>query len=122
MFFALSARAYAKGPHGDFVCRQYSVWAATDAFTNVATMHLASDGSYSAKDLTTQTQEVHGKFAYDSRAKTVTWDSGIWATLLGHFLQDSSGASLLAVTTKKDPDGKINGTLRCLKVDPTLLK
>jgi hypothetical protein len=119
---AFSASAYAQNPHGAFVCRQYSVWAATDPFTNVATMHLARDGSYSAKDLTAHTPDVHGKFVYDAKAKIVTWDSGIWATLLGHYVPNVSGTSLLLVTTKKDPDGKINGTLRCLRVDPKLLK
>lgn len=122
ILFAFGATAFAQSPHGDFVCRQYSVWAATDAFTNVATMHLAGDGNYSAKDLTTHTPEVHGKFGYNAKAKTVTWYSGIWATLLGRFVHDASGASLLAVTTRKDPDGKINGTLRCLRFDPKLLK
>src|SRR5579859_995520 len=119
---AFSASAHAQGPHGDFVCQQYAVWYATDAFTNVATIHLGNDGSYSAKDLTAQMPDVHGKFVYDAKAKTVTWDAGIWATLLGHYVPSVSGTSLLLVTTRKDPEGKVNGTLRCLKVDPKLLK
>ena len=119
LFLALSARAYAKGPHGDFVCRQYSVWY---EFTNVASMHLSDDGTFSAKDLTTNTPEVQGKFTFDTKTKAITWSSGIWATLLGHYVPDVSGTSLLLVTTKKDPEGKINGALRCIRVDAKTVK
>ena len=118
---AASAQSQAHSPHGDFICRQYTVWSADGTIANVATMHLQADGSYRAKDLTTNILEVHGHFAYDVKKKTINWDSGIWNTLLGRYVPDVAGTSVILVTLKNDPEGKVNGTLQCVQVDSKLL-
>ena len=111
-----------QSPHGDFICRQSTVWSGDGTIANVATLHLQADGSYRAKDLTTNTPEVHGHFAYDSKKKTVNWDTGIWNTLLGRYVPAVAGTSVILVTLKYDPEGKVNGTLQCVQVDSKLLK
>ena len=112
--------SYAKGPQGDFMCRRYEAGSPEGgggSLTNVARMVLHSDGSYNAKDLTTSIPEVHGRFTYDAKTKTIQWDSGIWQTLLGHYAPNKgSGTPLFVVTTKKDPQGKVDGTFQCVRV------
>jgi hypothetical protein len=80
----------------------------------VANMRLNSDGSFRAKDITTSLPEVRGHFTYDAKAKTIEWDSGIWKTLLGHYT--TSPGPLFVVTTKRDPQGKVDGTFQCVRV------
>lgn len=111
-----------QSPHGDFICRQSTVWSGNSPTTNVATLHLQADGSYRAKDLTTNIPEVRGHFVYDAKTKTIRWDSGIWNTLLGRYVPDVAGTSVILVTLKNDPEGKVNGTLQCVQVDSKSLK
>jgi hypothetical protein len=79
-------------------------------------MRLRGNRSYQAKDLTTSIPEVHGHFTYDPPKKTIRWDSGIWKTLLGHYNPNPSGTPAFVVTTKKDPEGKVDGTFQCIRV------
>ena len=107
----------AQGPQGQFICRRYEPGppeSGGGTLTNVAAMTLRQDGSYQAKDLTTHIPEVHGHFAYDAETKTITWDSGIWKSLMGHYVPNSSHP-LFVVTTKKDPEGKVDGTFQCIR-------
>ena len=118
--FSLTATAYAQGPKGQFVCRRNEAGppevGGSTYFTMVANMRLNADGSFQAKDITTPAPEARGHFTYDKKAKTIEWDSGIWKTLLGHWLPNSSPAPLFIVTTKKDPEGKVDGTFQCVQV------
>jgi hypothetical protein len=119
MIAFVNAQGWAQGPKGEFMCRRYEAGppeSGGGSFTNVASMRLHGDGSYDAKDLTTSIPEVHGRFTYDAKAKTIEWNSGIWKTLLGHYAPNRSGTPLFVVTTKKDPQGKVDGTFQCVRV------
>ena len=118
MLAFVNTPGWAEGPQGQFLCRRQEPPPPDSGggyFINVATMRLRADGSYQAKDLTTSIPEVHGHFTYDAKAKTIEWDSGIWKTLLGHFVPNPSGKPLFVVTTKKDPEGKVDGTFQCVR-------
>jgi hypothetical protein len=106
----------AQGPRGEFMCRRYDSYSSQGSVTNVATMYLHRDGSYQAKDLTTSIPEVHGHFTYNPHKKNIEWNSGIWKTLLGHYNPSPSGTPFFVVTTKKDPEGKVDGTFQCIRV------
>jgi len=115
----LSTQMHAQTPQGDFICRQYVGGGSDGGWTleNVAVMHLSDDGAYRAKDLTTAIPEVHGRFTYDEKKKTIVWDSGIWTTLLGHYIPSVAETQVIMVTTKKDPEGTVDGALQCIRVN-----
>jgi hypothetical protein len=120
LLLALNTQGRAQTPQGDFMCRRF-VSGGADAgwiLANVAVMHLNDDGTYRAKDLTTSIPEVHGRFTYDAKTKTLVWDSGIWTTLLGHYLPNLSGTAVLMITTKKDAEGTVDGALQCIRISP----
>ena len=115
----LVADASAQTPEGQFMCRRQepgSGEVGVGFFTNVATMNLRKDGSFQAKDLTTNVPEIRGHFIYDDKKKIIVWDSGIWKTLLGHYVPNVSGTDVVMVTTKKDAQGKRDGALQCVRI------
>jgi hypothetical protein len=77
-------------------------------------MYLHANGSYEAKDLTAPIPDVHGRFTYHAKSKTIDWNAGIWKTLLGHYVPNNPGTPFFIVTTKKDPQGKVDGTFQCI--------
>ena len=119
LIFNLISAGHAQGPKGEFLCQQQQSGGpamGSGYYTTVAHMQLNPDGSFSAKDVTTSVPEVHGHFTYDAKAKTLQWDSGIWKTLLGHYIPNFSPTPVFLVTTKKDPAGRVDGTFRCVRV------
>ncbi|MGA2005074.1 MAG: hypothetical protein ABSG70_16935 [Terriglobales bacterium] len=48
----------------------------------------------------------------------IDWSSGDWKDRIGTYMPNVKGTDFVVVHTKKDPEGRIDGVLRCARTAP----
>lgn len=102
-------------PEGKFQCRHYQDGGSGVA-DPVAYLWLRPNGTYDVLDLTTSRGKTYGRYRYDGRKQQIDWTTGDWAKFIGHYLPHINGAAAIAVDTRKDPQGRVDGTMPCVQV------
>ena len=82
----------------------------------VAYIWVHPNGTYEVLDLTTTRGKTSGKFTYDQKNEFIDWTSGDLSKLIGHYFSSVSGQTAIMLNTKKDPEGRMDGTLPCIRI------
>jgi hypothetical protein len=114
----ISASLFAAGsPQGKFQCRRYPPRIQTSPYpTPVAYIRLESNNTYELLDLTTTKGKTSGQFVYDHKKKEIDWITGDLNKYVGPYIQKIEGTSAIKLNTKKDPEGRVDGTMLCVRV------
>lgn len=113
----LSLPAFAATPTGKFQCRRYPPQTGTSPYGDpVAYIWLRPHGEYDLLDLTTTKGKVSGQYVYDKTKHEIDWTTGDRAQYVGHYEPYIEGTKALRLNTKKDPNGRVDGTLWCVRV------
>jgi len=114
-FFLCSAPLQAQFPAGQFECRNWEI----QPTTLVAVIALNADGSYQATDnvadLTAHRSSATGRYTYDANKKQIDFNSGAWNNRLGTYMPQVKGTDFVVIHTRRDPEGKVDGTFRCAR-------
>ena len=105
-------------PVGQFECRD---WESTPTVL-LAVLVLHGDGSYEATnrvdDLNAHRPTTTGRYTYDVEKQQIDWTSGGWKNRIGTYMPHVKGTDFVVIHTKRDPEGKIDGTFRCARTPP----
>ena len=115
LFVSLSA--WAAEPQGKFQCRRYPPQTDTSPYGDpVAYIWLHSKGIYELLDLTTTKGKTSGRYSYDPKKQEIEWMTGDLSKYVGHYIPNIQGAAAIRLNTKKDPEGRVDGTLPCVRI------
>jgi len=110
-----AAPLHAQFAPGQFECRNWDV----QPTTLQAVLALKSDGSYQATDnvadLTAHRASATGHYAYHSNKKQIDFTSGAWSDRVGTYMPQVKGTDFVVIHTRRDPEGKVDGTFRCAR-------
>jgi len=113
--YILRAEETAQQPTGHYQCRDWE----KQPTTLLAVLVLHRDGTYEAidtmKDLQANQPTTSGRYSYERSNQQIDWTSGQWSNRLGLYMPNVKGADFIVVHTKRDPEGKLDGTLRCAR-------
>jgi hypothetical protein len=113
--FASAATLHAQSPTGQFECRNWDL----QPTVLLAAFSLNADGSYQATDnvadLTAHRPSATGHYNYDPSKKQIDFTSGAWNNRVGTYMPQVKGTDFVVIHTRRDPEGKIDGTLRCAR-------
>jgi hypothetical protein len=113
--FLSGAALHAQSPTGQFECRNWEV----QPTVLLAALTLNSDGSYQAidnvADLTANRPSASGHYTYHPNKKQIDFTSGAWNNRLGTYMPQVKGTDFVVIHTRRDPEGKVDGTLRCAR-------
>jgi len=113
--FPIPAPLHAQSPAGQFQCRNWEI----QPTVLLAVLTLNADSSYQAidnvADLTAHRASATGHFAFDPNKKQIDFTSGGWNNRLGTYMPQVKGTDFVVIHTRRDPEGKIDGTLRCAR-------
>jgi hypothetical protein len=102
-------------PRGAFQCRNWDI--SPTILLALFTLH--GDGSYEAtdkvSDLTAHRASTTGRYTYDVAAQKIHWTSGDWKGRVGTYLLNLKGTDFIVIHTERDPEGKVDGVLRCAR-------
>jgi len=105
----------AQSPTGHYQCRDWE----KQPTTLLAVLVLHGDRTYEAidrmKDLQANRPTTTGRYNYERSKQQIDWSSGQWSNRLGLYVPNVKGTDFIVVHTKKDPEGKLDGTLRCAR-------
>jgi len=111
-------RKTAQSPVGQFECRDWE----SQPTILLAVLVLHADGSYEATDrlddLNAHRPTTTGRYAFDEDKQQIDWMSGGWKDRIGTYMPHVKGTDFVVVHTKRDPENKIDGTLRCARTPP----
>lgn len=111
--YILSAQETVQPPAGHYQCRDWE----RQPTTLLAVLVLHRDGTYEAtdtiKDLQANRATTTGRYNFDESKQQVDWTSGEWRNRLGLYMPRVKGTDFVVIHTKRDPEGKLDGTLRC---------
>jgi hypothetical protein len=117
--FLSATPLHAQFPAGQFECRDWDV----QPTVLQAALTLNSDGSYQAidnmADLTANRPSAKGHYTYHPHRKQIDFTSGGWNNRLGTYMPQVKGTDFVVIHTRRDPEGKIDGTLRCARSSPS---
>jgi hypothetical protein len=117
--FLTSVPLHAQSPAGQFECRNWEV----QPTVLLAALTLNSDGSYQAidntADLTANRPSATGHYTYHPNKKQIDFTSGAWNNRLGTYMPQVKGTDFVVIHTRRDPEGKVDGTLRCARTPAT---
>ena len=103
-------------PVGQFECRDWE----SESTTLQAVLVLHVDGSYEATDrvddLNAHRPTTTGQYVFEADKQKISWTSGNWKNRLGTYIPNVKGTDFIVVHTKRDPDNKTDGTLRCARI------
>ena len=106
-------------PVGQFECRD---WESESAILQ-AVLVLHADGSYEATDrvddLNAHRPTTTGRYVFDEDKQQIDWTSGNWKDRIGTYMPHVKGTDFVVVYTKRGPDNKTDGTLRCARTAPS---
>ena len=104
-------------PVGQFQCRDWE----SEPTTLLAVFKLKGDGSYEAidklDDLKAHRLTTTGRYTYDADKQQIDWTSGGWKDRIGTYMPHVKGTDFVVVHTKRDPENKVDGTLRCARTE-----
>lgn len=113
--FLFVAALHAQSPTGQFECRNWDL----QPTVLLAAFTLNSDGSYQATDnvadLTANRPSATGRFTFDPNKKQVDFTSGAWNNRVGTYMPQVKGTDFVVIHTRRDPEGKADGALRCAR-------
>jgi hypothetical protein len=66
-------------------------------------------------DLQANRATTSGKYNYEPSKQQIDWISGQWSNRLGLYVPNVKGTDFIVVHTKREPEGKLDGTLRCTR-------
>lgn len=118
LFLALPMWA-AQVPRGKFQCRRYPTAVDTSPYGDpVALIWFHPNGVYDFLDLSTTKGKTSGHYAYRPHQHEIDWMTGDLSKYVGHDIPEAQkhGITAIRLNTKADPDGKVDGTLRCFQV------
>lgn len=105
----------AQSPTGHYQCRDWE----KQPTTLLAVLVLHGDRTYEAidrmKDLQANRPTTTGRYNYERSKQQIDWTSGQWSNRLGLYVPNVKGTDFIVVHTKRDPEGKLDGTLRCAR-------
>jgi len=105
-------------PVGEFQCRDWN--SQPTVLQAVFTLH--EDGTYEATDrtddLNSSRPSTAGRYSYDKSSQRIDWTSGKWRDRFGIYTPNVSGSDFIIIHTKKDPEGKVDGGVRCIRTSP----
>jgi hypothetical protein len=106
-------------PAGEYQCRN---WDSQPYTTLQATFTLHGDGKYEAtdqtNDLNSNRPSTTGRYTYDKSNQRIDWISGKWQDRFGSYMPHVKGDDFIVIHTKRDPEGKGDGGLRCVRTSP----
>jgi hypothetical protein len=102
-------------PVGQFECRNWE----SQPTVLLAFLVLQGDGTYQATDkvddLTAHRPSTKGHYVYDQSEQKINWTSGDWQNRVGTYMPQVKGTDFVVVHTKRDPEGQVDGVLRCAR-------
>jgi hypothetical protein len=75
-------------------------------------------GIGAGSDLSAHRPSTKGQYIYDVNKQQIDWSSGDWKDRIGTYMPNVKGTDFVVVHTKKDPEGRIDGVLRCARTAP----
>jgi len=113
--FLSAAPLHAQSLTGRFECRNWEI----QPTVLLAAFSLNADGSYQAidnvADLTANRPSTTGRYTFDSNKKQIDFTSGAWNNRLGTYMPQVKGVDFIVIHTRRDPEGKVDGTFRCAR-------
>jgi hypothetical protein len=113
-----SGREPAQPPVGRFECRDWE----TQPPILHAVLVLRADGFYEATDrvddLNAHRPTTTGRYVFDKDKQQIDWTSGGWKERIGTYMPHVKGTAFVVVHTKRDPESKVDGALRCARTPP----
>jgi hypothetical protein len=110
-----TGRETAQSPVGQFECRDWE----SQPTILLAVLVLHADSSYEAtdrvEDLNAHRPTTTGRYGFDEDKRQIDWTSGGWKDRIGTYMPHVKGTDFIVVHTKRDPENKIDGTLRCAR-------
>jgi hypothetical protein len=101
---------------GQFECRDWE----SESTILQAVLVLHPDGSYEATDrvddLNAHRPTTTGRYVFDEDKQQIDWSSRNWKDRTGTYMPRVKGTDFVVVHTKRDPDNKTDGTLRCARI------
>lgn len=108
----------AHSPAGRFECRD---WESQPTILQ-AVLLLRTDGTYEATDrlddLNAHRATTTGRYSFSEDKQQIDWTSGGWKDRIGTYMRHVKGTDFVVVHTKRDPENKSDGTLRCALTSP----
>jgi hypothetical protein len=109
------ASLHAQSPVGQFECRNWDI----QPTVLLAAFSLNADGSYQATDnvadLTAHRPSATGHYTFDPSKKQIDFASGAWNNRVGSYMPQVKGTDFIVIHTRRDPEGKVDGALRCAR-------
>jgi len=88
-----------------------------------AVLVLHADGSYEATDrvddLNAHRPTTKGRYVFNEDKQQIDWMSGNWKDRIGTYMPHVKGTDFVVVYTKRGPENKTDGTLRCARTAPS---
>ena len=103
-------------PQGKFQCRRFPLDGISGYANPVAYLWLQPNGGYELLDLTITTGKTSGHYTYDAKKHEIDWTDGELSKYVGHYVPKIQGTALIRLNTRKDPAGRIDGTMPCIRV------
>ena len=114
LLLAAASAGAADAPLGKFQCRRYRT---PQGYAEpVAYLWIHPNGTYDVLDLTTTRGKVSGQYFFDRKKQQFDWVTGDWTKFVGHYFPRIEGTAVIKVTSKKDPEGRVDGTMPCVRV------
>jgi hypothetical protein len=108
----------AQSPVGQFECRD---WESQPTILR-AVLVLRADGTYDATDrvddLNAHRPTTTGRYSFSEDKQQIDWTSGGWKDRIGTYVPHVKSTDFVVVHTKRDPENKADGTLRCARTSP----
>lgn len=113
-----TAQDTARSPAGHFECRDWE----SQPTILLAVLVLRPDGTYEATDrlddLNAHRPTTTGQYFFREDKQQIDWTSGGWKDRIGTYMRHVKGTDFVVVHTKRDPENKSDGTLRCALTPP----
>jgi hypothetical protein len=107
-----------KAPVGQFECRDWE----SQPTILLAVLVLRADYTYEATDKVDDLNAHHptttGEYSFHQDKQEIDWTSGDWKDRVGTYMPHVKGTDFVVVHTKRDPENKTDGTLRCARTLP----
>jgi hypothetical protein len=108
-----AAQDAAQSPAGHFECRDWE----SQPTILLAVLVLRTDGTYEATDrlddLNAHRPTTTGRYTFSQDKQQIDWTSGGWKDRIGTYMRHVKGTDFVVVHTKRDPENRSDGTLRC---------
>jgi hypothetical protein len=113
--FVARGRQTPQSPVGQFECRDWE----SQPTVLLALLVLRADGTYEATDrvddLNAHRPTTTGRYTFNEDQQQIDWTSGGWKDRIGTYMSHVKGTDFVVVHTKRDPENKADGTLRCAR-------